>query len=114
MLGNPKYREEVYAGTDSNGNYANSLSRQNIAVPVVIIFFIVYGLTLIINWKSSTKNLKKKPIYVQHYFNSNYNNTKNILIGIGLPVAFIASQMSTGNLRIAEFWIFMYLFIIFY
>ena len=113
MLANPKYREEVYAGTDSNGNYAKSLSRQNIAVPVVIIFFMVYGLILIINWKSSTKNLKKKPIYVQHYFNSNYNNTKNILIGIGVPVAFFASQMSTGNLRIAEFWIFVYLFIAF-
>ncbi|MFN3940996.1 MAG: TPM domain-containing protein, partial [Chitinophagales bacterium] len=113
ILSDPKYREEVYAGTDAYGNYLKPLSRQNIALPVVITLGIIYFISLIAVWRTNEKALKKAPVYVQHHYNAGYVNTKNALIGIALPVAYLGTQISTGNLRVFEFWTFVYAFIAF-
>lgn len=110
ILSDQKYREEVYAGTDSYGNYRKKLSRQNIALPVVFILGGIYYMSLIFSWRYATKNLKNAPVYVQHHFSSSYINIKNVLIGICVPVFFLGSQISTGNLRVLEFWFFVYAF----
>lgn len=108
ILLNPNYRQEVYAGTADS--VARPFFRRNIFLPFVYFVCFVYVTVLIIAWNTSAKNIKKKPIYVQHFFNPGYNNIKNSLIGVALPAAFLGSQIAAGNLRILEFWLFVYLF----
>jgi uncharacterized protein len=108
ILMNPKYRDEIYANTDADGNDLSPFWRKPMPLAGALAIGIPYLLSLFVSWKNEKKNIKKAPAYVQENYNPFQANVRRLALGLGAPGAIIASEISTGILRTGEFILIVY------